>query len=79
MKKAVLTFICFVIMMGAVGAATIDRPYAGPEAGDMVSASVRIVPPDRPAELQDKAAQVILMQELTDGSMHTVNANVLMK
>lgn len=64
MKKAVLAFICLVILMGAIGAAVIDRPYDDLRAEDIVSASVTLTPPEKTIDIEDKEELAALMQQL---------------
>lgn len=69
MKKAVLAFICLVILMGAIGAAVIDRPYVDLQAEDIVSASVTLTPPEKTVAIEDKEALASLMNELVTYNM----------
>lgn len=64
MKKAVLAFICLVILMGAVGAAVINRPYSDLKAEDIVSARVTLTPPEKTVTIEDKEELAALMSEL---------------
>ena len=58
MKKAVLTFICFVILLGAMGAAAIPQPIEQPTPPDMVAAQIQLSANDvsLPYELAAPAA-----------------------
>jgi len=64
MKKAVLTFICVVILMGIAGVAAINRPYSDLKAEDIVSAKVTLTPPEKTVTIEDKEELAALMNAL---------------